>query len=152
MPNFFYDPFHKQVYLLEINTRISQSHADLFEKIHGVSHHQIMLQLALGEKPKPLGNKGKFRYAAKFMLRTFDSGKVVAVPSDEEIESVMNEMPGTIVKVLVKEGQQLAKMELQDSYSYELADIFIGADKRSELVDKYDRVIEMITFSIKKDF
>jgi hypothetical protein len=149
---FFYDPFHKQVYLLEINTRISQSHADLFEKVHGVSHHQIMLQLALGEKPKPLGNKGKFRYAAKFMLRTFDSGKVVAVPSDEEIASVMNKMPGTIVKVLVKEGQQLAKMELQDSYSYELADIFIGANKRSELVDKYDRVIEMITFSIKKDF
>jgi len=149
---FFYDPFYKHVNLLEINTRISQSHADLFEKVHGVSHHQIMLQLALGEKPTPLGDKGKFKYAAKFMLRTFDSGKVITIPSDEEITSVMNEMPDTIIKVLVKEGQQLSKMELQDSYSYELADIFIGANTRSELITKYDKVLEMITFSIKKEF
>ncbi len=152
---FFYDRFRKEIYLLEINTRISQSHADLFEKVHGFSHHQIMLQIALGEEPSDIemkSIKGKFQYAAKFMLRTFETGKVVTIPSKEEIDAVENEMPDTIIRVLVCEGDNLSRMELQDSYSYELADIFIGADSRKELVSKYHRVLEKITFVIKTEF
>ncbi|KXS43072.1 MAG: hypothetical protein AWU59_1316 [Methanolobus sp. T82-4] len=147
---FFYDQSRDEVNLLEINPRISQSHADLFEKVHGVSHHRVMLQIAMGRKPDPLGKHGEFDYAAKFMHRTFEPGKVTKVPSGEEIASIADEMPGTIIKPRVSEGQQLSELQIQDSYSYELEDIFIGADSRNELVDKYHRVLEKISFSIER--
>ncbi|MGM0771850.1 MAG: ATP-grasp domain-containing protein [Halobacteriota archaeon] len=51
---FFYEPSCDEVFLLEINSRISQSHADLFEKVHGISHHRVMLQIALGRRPDQL--------------------------------------------------------------------------------------------------
>ncbi|WP_406661797.1 ATP-grasp domain-containing protein [Methanolobus sp. ZRKC3] len=148
---FFYEPSSNEVYLLEINPRISQSHADLFEKVHGISHHRVMLQIALGRRPDPLEWYGKFKYAAKFMHRTFEPGKVVKAPSREDIKSVSIEIPGTIINPHVREGDQLSELQMQDSYSYELADIFIGADERDGLVEKYHRVLEKITFSIEKD-
>ncbi len=146
---FFYNTFTEEVYLLEVNTRISQSHADLFEKVHGISNHQVMLQIALGEHPTPLGNNGKFKYASKFMLRTFEVGTVVSVPSKDSIEKVIKEMPDTIISVLVEEGQELEQLELQDSYSYELAEIYIGGNSRSELKEKYDRALDMLNFKIQ---
>ncbi|WP_135604807.1 acetyl-CoA carboxylase biotin carboxylase subunit family protein [Methanococcoides sp. NM1] len=148
---FFYEPSCNEVYLLEINPRISQSHADLFEKVHGISHHRVMLQIALGRKPDQLEWQGQFNYAAKFMHRTFEPGKVVKAPSREEIESIAREIPGTIINPHVSEGKQLSELQMQDSYSYELADIFIGANERDELVDKYHRVLDKISFSIEKE-
>ncbi|RQD82093.1 D-alanine--D-alanine ligase, partial [Methanosalsum natronophilum] len=146
---FFYNNFTEEVYLLEVNTRISQSHADLFEKVHGTSHHQIMLQIALGEHPAPLGNNGKFKYASKFMLRTFEVGTVMKVPTNDDIKEVEEEMPGTVVNVLVEETQELENLELQDSYSYELAEIYIGGNSRAELREKYQRALEMLPFTIQ---
>lgn len=55
---FFWNQSHNQVGLLEINPRISQAHSDIFEKVHGVSKHVIMLDVALGRKPKPLEKNG----------------------------------------------------------------------------------------------
>ncbi|TGC09100.1 ATP-grasp domain-containing protein [Methanolobus halotolerans] len=147
---FFYNQANDEVYLLEINSRISQSHADLFEKVHGMSHHRVMLQIALGREPDPLGQNGEFRYAAKFMYRTFEAGKVQRVPSEEEIDEVIKEIPGTIIKTRVVEGQRLSELQMQDSYSYELADIFVGAQNRDELVDKYNYILERIPFSIER--
>ncbi|WP_406662701.1 hypothetical protein V7O66_02675 [Methanolobus sp. ZRKC3] len=110
-----------------------------------------MLLIALGRKPDPLGRHGQFNYAAKFMHRTFEPGKVVKVPSREEIASIAREIPGTIINPHVREGQQLSELQMQDSYSYELADIFIGADDRYGLVEKYHRVLEKISFSIERE-
>ena len=147
---FFYDPDSDETYLLEINPRMSQSHADLFEKVHGVSHHRVMLQIALGRKPVPFEWQGKYNYAAKFMLRTFEPGKVVKVPSREEIAAIKREIPDTIIRPLVREGQQLSQFQIRDSYSYELADIYIGADDREGLVDKYNHILSKISFSIER--
>ncbi|MBP1908287.1 ATP-grasp domain-containing protein [Methanolobus bombayensis] len=148
---FFYDPTLDKVNLLEINPRISQSHADLFEKVHGISHHRTMLQIALSKKPRPFAQRGKFKYAAKFMHRTFEHGRVTKVPSRKEITLIAKDMPDTIINLRVREGQHLSDLQMQDSYSYELADIFIGADERKELVEKYNSVLEKISFSIERD-
>ena len=48
---FFYDEHHDRIWLLEINPRISQSHCDLFRKVDGASHHEVMIDLALGKQP-----------------------------------------------------------------------------------------------------
>lgn len=148
---FFYDQTGGRVWLLEINPRISESHADLFEKVHGCSHQGIMLDLALGRMPRPLERKGAYTIAAKFMLRTFEQGKVTRVPSPAAIRKLGQRQPGTIVKSLVRPGQQLSDLARQDMYSYEIANVFIGGRDQSDLFDKYDEALAVLQFDIEKE-
>ncbi|NIT59654.1 MAG: ATP-grasp domain-containing protein, partial [Aliifodinibius sp.] len=148
---FFYNPTYNQVMLLEINPRISQAHTDIFEKVHGIAHHHIMLNIALGHRPATMELNGDFKVAANFMLRTYESGRVMRVPSPEDVEAVTKKIPGTIVKLQVKEGMHLSELHGQDSYSYELANIFIGGKDQLELLGKYYRCLEELPFEIKRD-
>lgn len=148
---FFYNNTINQNFLLEINPRISQAHTDIFEKVHGTSHHSIMLNLALGRRPKALENFGKFKIAGNFMHRTFNTGKVVRTPTDEEVKHLQNKFPGFIIKTHVKEGMHLDDLKGQDSYSYELANIFLGGKNQEEMVDCFQYCIEHLTFEIDYD-
>jgi hypothetical protein len=48
---YYWDEVQNKIWLLEINTRIAQSHCDLFEMVDGVSHQQVTVDLGLGRKP-----------------------------------------------------------------------------------------------------
>ncbi len=148
---FFYNSTANQVYLLEINPRISQAHTDIFEKIHGISHHHIMLNLALGQRPKALDYNGDYRIAAHFMLRTFESGKVKGVPSEDELKKLKERYDDLAIKINVKPEMNLDDMYGQDSYSYELANIFLGAKNKEQLLQKYNDVVENLSFNIEYD-
>lgn len=148
---FFYDQTADQVYLLEINPRISQAHTDMFAKIHGISHLSVMVDLCLNRKPRVMERNGKFNQAAHFMVRTFGNGKVIRVPSPEEIKKAEQLFPETTISILVKEGDMLSELPaLQDSYSYELANIFIGGKDSTDLLEKYNSILEILTFEIQK--
>jgi len=149
---FFYDQTSGNIYLLEINPRISQAHTDLFEKVHGFSHHHIMTELALGRKPPVMEKKGKYNIAGHFMVRTFEEGIVLQAPSEDEINQVKDQFPDTNIKILVKEGEKLSELAaLQDSYSYEIANIFIGGRDESDMLEKYQKILEILTFRIEKE-
>ncbi len=149
---FFYDQTANQIFLLEINPRISQAHADLFEKIHGHSHHAVMVDLALGRSPSVMEKKGKYNIAGHFMVRTFENGKVIKTPSHEKIQKVKSLFPDTNMKILVQEGDCLSELAaVQDSYSYELANIFIGGRDEADLLDKYKKTLEILSFRIERD-
>ncbi len=148
---FFWDQTYNHVGLLEINPRISQAHTDLFEKVHGISHHAVMLDVALGRKPKPMEYHGEFQRAGHFMLRTFEDGLVKAVPSEQEIQRIAEQMPGTVVRLHVKPELRLSELSGQDSYSYELASIYIGGRDQSELLEKYDRCLAQLHFDIERE-
>jgi biotin carboxylase len=145
---FFWDKAHNRVWLLEINPRISQSHGDLFEKVDGVPHHKVLLDLALGRRPRWRKGAGEFRHAGKFFLRRFQDGVVTRVPTHEEIRAIHREVPGTLVEVNVQEGRCLSGLAFQeqDSYSYIYAMLFIGADSRRRLMEKYQRCRDMLWF------
>jgi hypothetical protein len=148
---FFYDQTADQVWLLEINPRISQAHTDMFEKVHGHSHHSVMLDLALGRKPVPMERKGRFNLSAHFMLRTFHSGTVRRVPSPEAMQRLSQRQPGTVVKLAVRPGQHLSELQGQDMYSFELAHVFIGGRDQPDILDKYDEALGVLQFDIDKD-
>ncbi len=149
---FFYDQTAGQVYLLEINPRISQAHTDIFAKVHGNSHLSIMVDLCLGKKPRVMERNGPFSVAGHFMVRTFEEGIVSRVPSRDQINRVQELFPDTRIKILVQEGDRLSElMALQDSYSYELANIFIGGQDGSNLLEKYHRILDILTFRIQKE-
>jgi hypothetical protein len=143
---FFYNQTQQSVSLLEVNPRISQSHAALFELVHGESHHAVMVELALGEKPDYELSRGRYPFAAKFMWRMYEDGVVKQVPSQEEIDQIKKEMPFATVEILVKEGVRLSELPNQDSYSYELAEIYLGAANHEELLHKYERCQEILSF------
>jgi hypothetical protein len=146
---FFYSLTEDRPYLLEINPRLSQSHAYLFQEVDGVSHHQIMIDLSLGNPPAPPVRAGRYKRAAKFMLRYHDDGVLTRVPTRAELDEIMSRVPGTLVDVLVEEGTHLSALRNQDSYSYEIADVYVAADSEQQLLEKYGRVTEELQFELR---
>jgi hypothetical protein len=72
------------------------------------------------------------------------------VPSPEQIERVEREIPGTVVQLQVTPGMRLRELLEQDSYSYAIAHIFIGARNRRELLARYRQCISMLPFELEE--
>ncbi len=138
-----------KIWLLEINTRVSQSHSDVFQKVDGASNQAVTVDVALGRDPDFPSQRGEFPRAAKFFWRLFEDGVVRKAPSQEEIERVEKEVPGTVVRPQVTPGMRLSELLEQDSYSYAICHLFIGGEDQKELLDKYIRCQELLTFEVE---
>ncbi|NED86180.1 ATP-grasp domain-containing protein [Streptomyces sp. SID11233] len=138
---YFYDPKTGDVSLLEINPRHSQSHAELFDYVDGAPNHHRMISLALGNDPALPGGKGPYSVAAKWYYRWFGEGTVHQVPTPDELAAIEREIPGVRIDVVPAEGQKLSSVSQQDSYSYEIAHIFTGADDEEGLRRKFDQCV-----------
>jgi hypothetical protein len=143
---YFWDADRDAITLLEVNPRHSQSHAELFQKVDGVANHQCMLRLALGREPRPPHRQGCADVAAKWFLRHFSDGVVRRVPTAAEIERVQADVPGCTVDVVVRPGDRLSAMYDQDSYSYHIASVYLGAADEAELIAKYERCVAGLPF------
>lgn len=144
---FFWEPEDDRLWLLEVNTRISKSHAPLFRLVDGVSHHQVALAVALGRRPDFPHREGSCRLAAKFMLRRFRDALVLRVPTAQDIGALRRTFAGAEVELHVHEGMRLSQLGRQDSYSYEVAVLFLGADSQRELLADYRRAVDMLNFA-----
>ncbi len=148
---FFYDQTNDAVWLLEINPRASQSHADLFRKVHGVSHLSMVVDLAVGRKPRPLPRDGRWNVAAHFFKRVTKPGLVTHAPNRASIERIERRQGDTRIQLNVDKGTHLGKLANQDSYSFELAHVYIGGRDRTDLLDRYDQVLDVLQFDIHPD-
>jgi len=135
---FFYNAEADRLHVLEVNSRISQSHSDMFLKVDGQPNQQIAVDLALAREPRWQRGGGEFPVAAKFFLRRFENARVAAVPDAENLRQLTREMPELRVDIKVAPGQYLSDLHEQESYSYEIADVFIGGRDEDELVDKFE--------------
>lgn len=149
---FFYERQHDKLWLLEINPRLSQSHCALFEMVDGASHHEVMVQLALGQRPAPPWRQGNFACAAKFFVRRSGDAWVERVPTAEEIRQIEQQVPGTSVELRVDAGMRLSDLRHQDSYTYELAHVFVGAENENELLHKYEACTRCLEFRFSDCF
>jgi len=59
---------------------------------------------------------------------------------------VRKRYPELMVDVGVAEGMRLSELRGQDSYSFEIADVFLGADTEEELHEKFRHVMEVLDF------
>ena len=143
---FFWDESTDRLWLLEINPRISKSHCPIFQIATGSSHHEVAIDICLGRRPDFPRNEGRFAMAGKFMPRVFADTVVTRVPSAEEIEALHRQHPELVVHVSVEEGMRLSELPAQDSYSFEIADVFIGADDEAQLHEKFRHVMEVLDF------
>lgn len=144
---FFWDADAEEVTVLEVNPRHSQSHAPLLEYVDGFPNHKIMIDLALDNDPQLPHGQGPYEHAAKWFLRHFvEDGVVTRAPTDEEVRAVEERVPGAMIDVLVSEGDRLSDLHDQDPYSYKIANVFVGAATRAELIDKYEQCVEELQF------
>jgi hypothetical protein len=142
---FFYNEEEDNIYIVEINPRISKSHCPLFLYVDGASHHQVAIKVALGDEPNFPFRQGRFRHAIKFMLRHLGPDATVKrVPCGGELEQLQREFPEFLIKMHVREGQSLSELSLQESYSFELADIFLAGDSIPETIERYARCRTML--------
>jgi hypothetical protein len=85
--------------------------------------------------------------AAEFFYRVFFKDATVArAPSPEEVEAAAAKVPGTTIIPQVREGMRLSDLPEQDSYSYAVACIWMGANKQSSLLWNYERVLKGLEF------
>ncbi|MEX0655603.1 MAG: ATP-grasp domain-containing protein [Phycisphaeraceae bacterium] len=146
---FFWDQVNDKLWLLEINPRVSQSHALLFEQVDGVSNFHVPVELALGNTPTIPHRAGPAGCAAKFSVRAFRDGIVRSVPTAGQCHHVEALLPGTVVEVTVRPGDRLSALLSQDSYSYLLAEIIIGAPDQAQLLERYEQCLRLLPFVIE---
>ncbi|AOS64838.1 ATP-grasp domain-containing protein [Actinoalloteichus hymeniacidonis] len=143
---YFYDPETDDIGLLEINTRHSQSHAALFQQVDGFPNHHCMLALATGEDPTLPRGGGEHGIAARCYHRRFSDGVLRRGPTQAELDRIHQQLPGVRVYPVAKEGERLSSLEAQDSYSFTLAEIAVGAEDEADLIDKYERCVAALTY------
>jgi biotin carboxylase len=147
---YFWDPAQDRITLLEVNPRHSQSHAELFEQVDGIANHDHMLQLALGREPRPRHREGPYDIAAKWFVRRVPDGVVRRVPTAKEVEQVQRDIAGCTVDVAVTAGDRLSELWDQDSYSYALATVYLGAHDEGELIRKYEHALAGLPFEFEE--
>jgi len=144
---FYWDEVQNKIWLLEINTRIAQSHCDLFEMVDGVSHQQITVDVGLGRAPDMPSGEGPENVAAEFFYRVFFNDATVSrAPSRAEIEVAAEQVEGTRIASYVKKGMRLSELPEQDAYSYAVASIWMGANKQSKLLWNYEQVMKRLNY------
>ena len=143
----YWDEVQNQIWLLEINTRIAQSHCDLFEMVDGVSHQQVTVDLGLGRKPDMPKGEGPETVAAEFFYRVFFNDATVArAPSRAEVEVAAEQVEGTRITSYVSKGSKLSELPEQDAYSYAVASVWMGAQKQSKLLWNYEQVMKKLNY------
>jgi biotin carboxylase len=143
---FMWDEAEDKLWLIEVNTRISQSHSDLFAKVDGVSNHEVAIRIALDQEPRMPHREGNFAVASQCMIFHDDDAIVTRVPTDAERDAIRQKYPETTVTLQVKGGERLSELPNQDSYRYILGKLYIGADDRRELVERYNSILEELPF------
>lgn len=143
---YFHEPSTGRITLLEINPRHSQSHAEMFEYVDGVPNHHCMISLALGRDPKMPQGEGPYEVAGKWYFRRYGDAVVRRVPTEEEVVALLEQEPGVKIDIVPEEGQRLSAMPGQDSYSFELALLHIGAASEDEMCATYERCTRALHF------
>ena len=90
--------------------------------------------------------QGRHATASKWFLRRLDDGVTRRVPTADEIADVQRQVPGTTVDVIVAEGDRLSELPDQDSYSYKIANIYIGGDDDDQVAERFERCAALLTF------
>lgn len=145
---FYWDRNSDELALLEINGRISQSHCPLFALVDGASHQQVVIDLALGEPPQPPHREGDHKVAAKFMMRVFEDGVVAHAPGPGDEKLLEERFPEARFECHVSDGQSLEALPFQDSYSYNIADVYLGGEDQHELLEKYEETKQLVPLEI----
>jgi biotin carboxylase len=147
---FFYRREDDSIRIIEINGRMASQFAPLYRMLHGIDMYAMQLDMILGKDPGGTEVWSPDRkidgVAASFVLRRFEDGVVIRVPSSEDLGRFHERFPDAFVEILVQEGERLSD-ELQDDESYRYALVDLCAGDWEELHAKYEEAKRLLPFS-----
>jgi len=143
---FMWDEAEDQLWLIEINTRISQSHSDLFTKVDGSSNHEVAIDIALGTPPRMPHREGEFAVASQAMIFHDEDAIVTRIPTAQDKAEIERRFPGTVLTLTVAEGERLSELPGQDSYRFVLGKLYLGAESTAQLQEKYAAITAELPF------
>lgn len=147
---FMWNEAEDKLWLVEFNTRISQSHSEIFVMVDGMSNHEVAVDIALGRRPSLLNRQGMAPVAAKcFIPYEHKDGIVRKIPSEAEISEIKSLYPHTDVKVDVQPGQRLSDLMHQDSFSYRLGTLYLAADNHDQIEEQFQYCLKALKFDIE---
>lgn len=145
---FMWDEENEKLWLIEINTRISQSHSEMFILVNGISNHEVAVDVALGKGQELPQQSGPYKVAAKFILTHSEDGFVRRTPSQADVENLYKRFPHTRLKLDVEAGMELNQVPNQDAYNYVLGELYLGAESREVLLARYQECLKALPFDI----
>ncbi len=141
-----YNPLSERIQIIEVNARLASQFWDLFEKVDGSNPYDVIMRLALGERPEWKRGQGRFNVAASCVLRTFDDRLVLSIPDADDVERLKSKYPDALVEILAKRGKRLSE-QIQDSGSFRFGLVNIGADSFEAIERKFEDCISMLPYS-----
>ncbi|GAA4506691.1 ATP-grasp domain-containing protein [Brevibacterium yomogidense] len=147
---FMWDESDDQLWLVEVNTRISQSHSDLFAKVDGGSNHEVAIDIARGITPRMPHREGDYAVAGQCMVFHDEDVVVTRVPDDEDMVRIRAHYPDVRFVPEVEVGDRLSELAGQDSYRHIVGKLYIGADSRDELGRLHKEVAAALPFEYEE--
>jgi len=145
---FMWDQSWNRLRIIEVNTRISQSHSEMFVLVDGRSNHEVAVAVALGQPPQmPLG-EGPYRVAAKCILTYPEDGVVTRIPEESDLAVLKQHFPYLRLKLDVQLGTRLGSMPNQDSYRFVLGEVYLGAADQKQLLERYNECVASLPIEI----
>lgn len=145
---FMYNPQGDTIHIIEVNPRMANQFADLYEKVDGTNSYHILLNLALGKKPVYERGKGNHAKAVSLVLRTFEDKRVKKVPNQQEIQQFLTLLPDSRFYSYAKEGELLS-YEVQDGHSFRYGLIHLGGQNTQDIDQKRNQALGVLKFSFE---
>lgn len=144
----FYNTKTDSLHIIEINPRLSYQFGDLYENVDGMNTYQVLLNLALGNRPQFVKNGGEFNCTASFVLRTFEGKELNRIPQNDDINDFNTRYPESNIKVYGKVGTKLSS-EMRAIGSYRYGIVNVGAHSLLDLFSIYEDVLDSLPFGFK---
>lgn len=122
---------------------MSSQFADLFEKVDGSNSYEMLLDLALGRRPRPKRRRGAHRFAASCVMRCFEDRLVRRVPAEAELRALAR--GDERVEVLAEAGIRLSQ-QMQDDCSFRSGLANIGGGSREEVLGRFAQLRRSLRF------
>lgn len=146
---YMWDEEKQKLWLIEINTRMSQSHSEMFILVDGMSNHATAIEVALGEDTHLPKREGPYNIAAKFIIMRPEDGIVDRTPSGSELKELEQKFPGMHLKLELESGMRLSEMVNQDAYQFVLGEVYLGAESQEALLKRYDECLDAMQLEIR---
>lgn len=137
------DEIKQQVYIVEINPRISPQFIPLIEAATGINTLKASCEIALGYHPQIEPFISTSKVGRIFILRRKHNAKVIQVASQADIEKLEVTYPGLKINLLVPAGKTLSDIA-QDQYTFRYGEIYVSGQNLDDLAHTHFKVQQVL--------